>query len=178
MAENELPIPSSGGEYESETFAGLSLAGADLRDAKFIDCTFDRCALSSVKLDGAVMRAVIRNSKVEGINFFTAKRSLLNLEFENTLIRHSSFAELKMRSAKFIGCTLQNVDFADCDLTEADFSHSTFEDCVFQNTNLTRANFVTASGYQIDPTRNTVKKARFSIPDVVALLAGFGIEIE
>ncbi len=164
-------------EYEDVTFQGETAIGLDLRDRKFIGCTFERCQISSVKIDGAVLQATFSGCKIEGINFFTAKRSLLTLGFDSCLIRHSSFAELKLRAARFAGCQFQNVDFSDADLSGADSSNSTFEDCIFRNTNLTKANFVDASGYSFDPTQNKIRGARFSVPAVLGLLAPFDIEI-
>jgi fluoroquinolone resistance protein len=131
-----------------------------------------------VKIQGAVIQAAFKHSKIEGVNFFTAKKSLLSVNFESCLIRHSSFAELKLPKIKFTGCELQNVDFSDADLTSADFSNTTFVDCVFRNTNLSKADFRYASGFFIDPTQNKLKGARFSSPDVLNLLAGLEIVIE
>ena len=82
--------PIAGLEFESEEFSSETWIGADFRDAKLIDCTFDQCSLSSVKIDGVVLQARFKNSKIEGINFFTAKRALIQLSFENCLIRYSS----------------------------------------------------------------------------------------
>ena len=165
-------------EFEGLIFRGEAAIALDLRDRKFIDCVFERCQLSSVNLQGAVIQAQFEGSKIEGINFFTAKRPLLSLSFVSCLIRHSSFAELKLRNAKFSGCTLQNVDFSDADLSSADFSNTTFENCIFRNTNLMKADFQSASGYVIDPTLNKVGGAHFSLPDVLGLLAGFDIIID
>jgi len=165
-------------EFEGVTFLNETAIALDLHGRKFIDCTFERCQLSSVKIQGAVIQAEFIESKIEGINFFTAKRAMLSLSFDRCLIRHSSFAELKILKMKFIRCTLQNVDFSDADLTSADFTNSTFENCVFRNTNLTKTDFRFATGYYIDPTMNKVKGARFSSPDVLSLLAAFDIVIE
>ncbi len=181
MSEGELAPLSiflSSTEFEGVTFQGETAIGLDLNDRKFIDCTFERCQLSSVKIQDAVIQADFRNCKIEGINFFTAKRSLLSISFDSCLIRHSSFAELKLPKIKFTGCELHNVDFSDADLSSVDFSNTTFNDCVFRNTNLSRADFRTASGYYIDPMQNKVKGARFSSPEVLSLLAGFDIVIE
>ncbi|MDP2103500.1 MAG: hypothetical protein Q8K26_01100 [Candidatus Gracilibacteria bacterium] len=49
---------------------------------------------------------------------------------------------------------------------------------LFQNSNLTKVNFSGATNYYIDPTQNKLKGAKFSQPEVLSLLAGFGIEIE
>jgi fluoroquinolone resistance protein len=163
---------------EGATFSQCTLLETNCRDAKFIDCTFIGSALSSVKIEGAVLQAQFTECKIEGINFFTAKRELLSVSFERCLIRHSSFAELKLKKVQFTSCTLINVDFADADLTEADFSNSTFEDCVFRNTNLTKADFRGATGYAIDPAFNKVKGAIFNVPEVLGLLSSFDIVIE
>jgi fluoroquinolone resistance protein len=165
-------------EFEGVTFQGEAAINIDLSNRKLIDCIFERCQLSSVKIQGAVIQAAFNRSKLEGINFFTAKRPLLSLSFHECLIRHSSFAELKLHGIKITGCELQNVDFSDANLSSADFTNTTFDNCVFRNTNLTKANFQYATGYYIDPTLNKVKGARFSSPEVLNLLAGFDIVIE
>ncbi len=172
-----LPIFLTQDEFEGVTFQGEEVIGLNLMGRKFIDCTFERCQLSSVRVDGAVIQARFSNSKIEGINFFMAKRSLLSLGFDSCLIRHSSFAELKLPKVKFARCELTNVDFSDADLAGADFSNTTFRDCVFRNTNLSKADFRYASGYFIDPTQNKIRGTRFSTPEVLNLLAPFGIEI-
>ncbi len=173
-----LSIFLSDTEFEGVAFQDETAIALDLSGKKFIDCIFERCQLSSVKFQGAVIQAKFIESKIEGINFFTAKRAMLSVNFSECLIRHSSFAELKMLKVTFTRCTLQNVDFSDADLSSADFTNATFEHCVFRNTNLTKADFRFATGYYIDPILNKVKGARFSSPDVLSLLAGFDIIIE
>jgi hypothetical protein len=37
---------------------------------------------------------------------------------------------------------------------------------------------VGAINYAVDPTRNKVKKARFSLPEVVGLLQAFGVVVD
>lgn len=167
----------AGHEFESVSFIRCTFFSSDAREAKFIDCTFESSSLSSVKLDGAVVQARFVNSKIEGINFFTAKRELLSLSFERCLIRYSSFAELKLKEIQFKECTLYQIDFADADLTQADFADSTFEDCTFRNTNLAKANFRGARGYSIDPRLNKVKGAHFDLPEVLGLLDSLEIKI-
>jgi fluoroquinolone resistance protein len=167
-----------GQEFEDAEFARCIFIGSNAPEAKFIDCEFETSSLSSVKIDGAVLQAIFRNCKIEGINFFTAKREVLSLSFENCLIRYSSFAELKLKETSFTGSTMEQVDFADADLTQADFTDCSFADCTFRNTNLTKADFRRARGYQIDPRINKVKSARFDVPEVLGLLSAFEIKIE
>lgn len=178
MQADEILLPSKGADIEGQKFSAISLIGTDLRDVKLIDCQFEACALSSVRIDGATLQCAFTNCKIEGINFFTAKRSMLRLSFTNCLIRHSSFAELKLPGIDFSGSTLTNVDFADAELSKAIFQNCTFEDSTFKNTNLTKATFVGARGYAIDPTLNRIRGAKFDVPEVISLLAPFGIVIE
>ena len=48
----------------------------------------------------------------------------------------------------------------------------------FSRCDLQRADFRMAEAYAINPADNRMKGARFSFPDVVALLEGTGIQIE
>jgi fluoroquinolone resistance protein len=179
-SEEEEPISIflSDTEFEGKTFRNETAIGLDLHGKKFLDCVFEQCQLSSLKIQGAVLQAKFIESKIEGINFFTAKRELLSLGFSGCLIRHSSFAELKLHKISFARSILQNVDFSDADLTSADFTNCTIENCVFRNTNLAKADFRFSTGYCIDPTLNKVRGARFSTPDVMSLLAPFDIFVE
>jgi fluoroquinolone resistance protein len=172
----ELFFP--GCDIEAEAFSYLELDSIDLSNAKLIDCTFENCVLNSPKLHDTVLQASFVNCKIQGINFFTAKRSLLSLKFESCLLRYSSFAELSLPSISFEGCTLENVDFADAKLVSAKFIGATFSDCTFKNTDLSKADFRNARGYLIDPTLNKVSKARFDLPEAVSLLAPFNIRLD
>ena len=175
--EPETPVLKDA-NYEGETFEREAFIGVDASRAKLLECTLKSCTFSSVKVDDAVLQVHFVDSKIEGVNFFTAKHSLIELEFTNCVVRHASFASLKLKGLKFTKCELHGIDFADADLTKASFKESSFEDCVFKNTNLREADFRSARGYQIDPTLNRMSKAKFSTPEVLGLLASFGIEID
>ena len=164
-------------ELDGTTFSRCTLAGTDARGARLLDVTFEHSELSSVRIDGALLQARFVASKIEGINFFTARRELVSLSFENCLIRYCSLAELKLKELRMVGCTLQHVDLSDADLTRADLTGSTFEDCTFRNTTLTKADLRTARGYSIDPRINKVTGARFDLPEVLGLLDAFDIRV-
>jgi fluoroquinolone resistance protein len=165
-------------DIEDETFKGLELIGTNLQRAKIVDCTFEDCMLNAIDLKDTNLQARFINCKIQGINFFTAKRTFLSLNFERCLIRYSSFAELSLVSASFENCTLEHVDFADAKLVSAKFNGSTFNECVFKNTDLSKADFRDSRGYQIDPTLNRMGKARFDLPEAVSLLAPFNIRLD
>ena len=83
-----------------------------------------------------------------------------------------------MKKTIFTSCKLEEVDF-----TEADLSSSVFDNCdlsktIFENTILQKVDFRTAYNYSINPEKNNIKKAKFSLPEVMGLLNNYDIEIE
>ena len=73
-----------------------------------------------------------------------------------------------MRENHFTNTTLSGADFSDVELSGT----------LFHNCDLSKANFSTATRYDINPLTNQIKKARFSLPEAVGLLRGFDITIE
>jgi hypothetical protein len=49
---------------------------------------------------------------------------------------------------------------------------------VFDNCIIEKADFTTANNYSIDPEKNKIKNAKFSIPAVIGLLNNYDIVIE
>lgn len=83
-----------------------------------------------------------------------------------------------MKKSKIVHCNLDECYFQNTYLVGVDFSGSTFINTLFHNTDMQKANFTDASGYVIDPRVNKIKKAIFSVPDVLNLLNCFDIEIK
>jgi uncharacterized protein YjbI with pentapeptide repeats len=75
-------------------------------------------------------------------------------------------------------CDLQEVDFTQADLTLCDFDGSNLQLALFEKTNLEKANFSTANYFQIDPSTNRVKKAKFSLVGLPGLLSQFDLVIK
>ena len=75
-------------------------------------------------------------------------------------------------------CSLREVDFANADLSKADFHESNLEGAYFENTILERSDFRNALNYRFDPESNYIRGAKFSQPQVLALLAKHDIDIE
>jgi uncharacterized protein YjbI with pentapeptide repeats len=68
------------------------------------------------------------------------------------------------------------------DFTESDFSEAIFDDCdlagaLFDQTNLSKADFRSAFNFIIHPSINQIKKAKFSQNGLAGLLQGFDISI-
>ena len=70
----------------------------------------------------------------------------------------SVFENCNLSESNLYSCDLKNTEFFGCDLRKSDCRK--------------------ANGYNIDPTNNRIKGAKFSYPDVLTLLNGFGIVIE
>jgi uncharacterized protein YjbI with pentapeptide repeats len=113
-----------------------------------------------------------------GLRFDNCNSFGLSLRFENCSLNHSSFYGVKIKKTTFKKAQLQEVDF-----TESDLTSSLFEDCdlaraTFGNTILEKTDFRTAYNYSIDPERNRIKRAKFSLTQVVGLLDKYDIDIE
>lgn len=166
-------------EYEACTFLNGSCNKADLSHNEFNDCVFERCDLSMANLSKTAFRNVVfRDCKLMGLHVEQCNPFNLAFRFERCILDHSSFFQVKLKDTLFNGCQLREVDF-----TEADLSHAVLDQCDlsgahFERTILEQADLRGAYNYAIDPSANRLKKARFAVPGVLALLAPLGITIE
>ena len=192
----------SGYDYTEQTFKDLNLSHALLksnsfnecrfercifeeahfRNCRFVNCLFKNCDLSLVQIPNCSFSgARFENSKVIGINWAQAHWSDKALwdpiEFKKCSLSHSTFLGVDLNGIKMLRCEAINVDFRETDLTQADFSFTDLRDSLFLNANLSRADFRYARNYTIDPSQNTLKGAKFSLPEAMSLLYSMNIEI-
>lgn len=78
----------------------------------------------------------------------------------------------------FKNCNLTEVDFTESILSESVFSGCDFTNARFDNTTLSKADFRGAFNFSIDPEKNHLKKAKFSLATVQGLLNKYGVIIE
>ncbi len=192
----------SGTDHANAAFRGIALAGVELRDVHFADCTFDRCSLAGAVLSGCsftgctfstsdLSLANVRGSRFMDVGFVDSKvigvdwttvdlpaRLGLSVRFERSLVSQSAFVGLNLRGLRLVDSTARDADFSGADLTDAVCTGTDFLGARFGDATLVNADFRGATGYAIDPLRTKVAKARFSLPDAVALLDGLGIRIE
>jgi fluoroquinolone resistance protein len=189
MSERREALPEDGGFYEGRAFRGVDLAGGTLADAtfegctfagclfaeatlyrcSFSDCVFEDCDLSRAKLPNSrFVETRFRRCKAIGIDWTVAGASTLT-----RLPLSVSFEESAISYASFYGLALPRAAIVRCQAFECDFKGSTFA-----RTNLGHADLREARNYAIDPTANTIRKARFSLPDALVLLSAFDIEVE
>jgi uncharacterized protein YjbI with pentapeptide repeats len=114
---------------------------------------------------------------MQGLRFEACNPFLFEVSFDTCVLNLSSFYQIKGKKTKFSSCSLHEVDF-----TEADFSEATFDDCdlagaLFDQTNVSKADFRSAFNYVIHPSLNQIKKAKFSQDGLAGLLQGFDIHI-
>lgn len=164
--------------FLSCTFVGCNFTESVLYNTKFGACTFRDCNLSLPKLDGCRFQEVLfENCKIVGAEFFKCQKTLFSPRFNNCQLRYCNFADLTMKNFSFAGSKLHECHFTNTWLSGADFGDTDLSGTLFHNCDLSRADFSTATHYDIDPRTNKVKKAKFSLPEVVALLRAFDITI-
>jgi uncharacterized protein YjbI with pentapeptide repeats len=112
-----------------------------------------------------------------GLRFDTCKDFGMVLRFEDCVLNHCSFFQKKLKKTPFINTQLKGVDFTDTDLTESVFMGCDLNEAKFDHSILVKVDFTKALNYVIDPELNSIKKAKFSIPGVIGLLAKYDIDI-
>jgi uncharacterized protein YjbI with pentapeptide repeats len=190
-------------EYTGETFSGLdkpdlalsevsfyecvfeacTFREAQFKRCKFHECTFRQCDLSLIDVtDCSFIAAQFDDSQVIGVNWALAlwdKAGFLNsVAFKNCALTYSTFIGLTLHEFKIIDCVARDVDFSEAVLKEADFSGTDLSQSRFVETDLSGADLSKARNYSIDATLNTLKGAKFSLPEAMALLYSLDIVIE
>jgi len=165
--------------FENCTFEHCDFSNGIFTLSKFIDCNFSNCNLTMAKLNNCQMSNVkFKECKLLGVNFSDCADLLFAVRFEGCVLDYCSFVRKKMPKTFFIDSSIKNVDFSECDLTKALFKNTDLLNTVFNRTILKEADFLTAINYTIDPTINTIKKAKFSLQGAIGLLYKFDIVIE
>ena len=169
----------SKGEYDGCSFIQLDLSGADLMGCTFMDCRFEACNLGNAKVKGTALKSVaFVDCKLTGIHFRDCVTFLFAVSFERCKLDLSSFHKMPMKETVFRDCSLQEADLSETDLSRALFDRCDLAGALFEGTNLEKCDLRTAVNYSIDPARNRIKKARFTLAGLPGLLDRYGIDIE
>ena len=172
-------IPLAKGEYENCTFKNCNFAENDLSNFKFMDCEFIGCNLSLAKIHKTALQGIkFKDCKMLGLRFDTCADFNLSFSFDNCTLNHSSFYKIKIKKTIFKNSQLQETDFTECDVTSSVFDHCDLTNATFAFTILEKADLRTSYNYSIDPEKNRIKKARFSLQGVTGLLDKYDIEID
>lgn len=171
--------PAAKGDYENCTFHNCVFTGADLSDFVFAECEFTNCDLSLAKLHNTAFRdARFKSSKLVGLHFDDCNEFLLSASFEDCPMNLSSFCQKRWKHTLFRRCNLQETDFTGADLTSATFDECDLALAAFEGTTLENTDFRSAYNFSIDPDRNRIKYARFSLAGLPGLLHKYDLGIE
>ncbi len=113
-----------------------------------------------------------------GLDFSKCDKFLIGFNFKDSFISMSVFSYLDLNDISFNGCEIFESDFIETNLMNANFDNSDLKYSRFHKTNLSFASLENAKNYIIDPNQNNLRKASFSFPEVVGLLAAFDINIK
>ena len=168
--------------FEACQFKHCNFHAATLQKCTFIDCEFSACDLSMMQIPQTQWRGVVFEScKMLGLNWTQAHWPQVALtspvQFYQCNLSQSTFFGLSLVELVMENCVLHEVDYREAELSRANFSKSDLRHSLFMHSQLTAADFSEAVNYHIDPTFNNISKAKFSFPEVVALLQNLDIEI-
>lgn len=165
-------------DFDSCRFTACSFAGAALRRARFTDCSFEGCDFTAARFTGSRLRgASFKDCRAGGANW-AASSSLDDLTFTHCLLDQGTFAGAKLPRLTLDDCRLREADFSEADLRSAAIVRCDLARARFFGADLTGADLRGSFSYEIDAFRTKIKKARFSLPEAVALLPGLGIILE
>lgn len=180
-------------EYDQDCIEGMTFADCvfrncrvyemEIRHCAFQSCTFHDCVVlnNTYRFTDAIDNRFSHCSLV-GMAWNDVEREnnvmLPFSAFEECTLKHNLFIDFKMKKFDFSDCDLQGSTFQQCDLRESLFRRTGLKDVNFQQNNLISADFRDAADYAISLENNKLKKAKFSFPDAIRLLAATGIIVE
>ncbi|ATH07758.1 hypothetical protein BIY24_07300 [Halobacteriovorax marinus] len=165
-------------EFVECHFTVKDLSSSSFKSSKIIECHFSGVNLSNIEVTNISIRDTkFHGCKIIGVNW-SSIQTLSHVHFEECLMDMSTFQNLNLSGAKFINCSLVDVDFSESNLIKSSFYGSRLDGATFSNCNLSSADLRECRGYQIDPAITKIKKAKFSMPEALALLSAFDISIE
>jgi fluoroquinolone resistance protein len=164
-------------------FEGCSFLESSFERCKFTNCTFTACIMSAIKLTNTQLVDVqFKNCKLLSIDWTKASgfggTAAISVGFGGCILDYSSFYGLKLEGLQMTECVSHEVDFSESNLSKGNFQKTDFAGSIFQHTNLSQADFAGAFNYTIDPRSNTLKKAKFTLPEAISLLQSFDITLE
>jgi len=112
-----------------------------------------------------------------GLNFGSSDPLSFSLTLRRCLLRYVNFSPLRWRKAVVSDCDAVDSDFRGAKLVGADFTRTRFRACRFSGADLSGADFSHAEGYDLDLRTENLKKAVFTMPEALNLLAPFDLEI-
>jgi fluoroquinolone resistance protein len=167
-------------EFHDCVFFRSSFVESVFRRCRFVECLFTECDLSLVRVPESRFTSTRwEGCKVVGVNWAEAdwpKTGLANpIGFLKSALSHSTFIGLALTGIEIRDCVATDVDFREADLSHADFGGTDLSQSLFGHTDLSEADLSRAHNYEIDPSQNVLRQARFSLPEAMSLLHSMDI---
>lgn len=165
-------------EFEGCTFVKCDFSACNFIGVAFIDCTFTDCVFTGAKINHVAFRTVhFNHCLMQDINFAMCDKLIFEMHFNHCVLDFSKFYTLKIKRMEFTGCSMVAVDFMKADLTEVIFDRCDLYRALFSQTVLEKADFRTSFNYSLDPEKNKIRKAIFSLEHVKGLLDKYNIVV-
>ncbi|MFZ4672260.1 MAG: pentapeptide repeat-containing protein [Flavobacterium sp.] len=166
-------------EFENCTFRFCDFTDCTFQTVTFIDCNFFDCNFKETKINYVSLRGVwFAKCNFTAVNFAMTDQVIFEFHFKDCLLDYAKFYALKMKKMQFINCSMIAVDFMASDLTEVLFDNCNLRRAVFIDTIANKADFSTSYDYTIDPEKNKLKKAIFSMDGLKGLLEKYTIIVK
>jgi uncharacterized protein YjbI with pentapeptide repeats len=163
---------------EYKKFIDCDFSEGDLGNQKFIDCEFVNCNFTLSKMRGVSFQGVkFKSCKLLGLRFDQCSAFALSFEFDNCILDHAVFHQLRISKTKFSNCRMQEVDFTGADLTAAVFANCNLQNAIFESTKLEACDLTGAHNLQFDLDKNFVQKLKITAEQLPALLQKFKLNI-
>jgi uncharacterized protein YjbI with pentapeptide repeats len=136
-------------DYDAEVLTG-DLSGQSAPHARFLECTFQRCDLSDVKLTRArfgdtglyaVHGAGVDLAESTWLDCVVQGARLGAVQLYGAELRRVRFEACKIEFLNLRGATLLDCQFVDCQLLEPDFSEATLTQVSFEGSRLVTPEF-------------------------------------
>lgn len=168
--------------FEDCVFSRCTLLETVFASCRFVECVFEACDASLMQvLDCSFTGCRFEESKAISIDWTRAAWPKVTLPraigFFGCTIDYSTFLGLTLGGFVVKDCVAREADFREADLTGADFEGTDLAGSLFFSTNLTKADLSRARNYRIAPADNRLSGAKFSLPEVMALLEELGIDL-
>jgi fluoroquinolone resistance protein len=176
--EKHGPDLTEDGEFNGCVFKDCDFSGVSFLKTELTECTFVSCNLSNARFENAILNQVkFTQCKLLGVDFGKCSGFSFQVTFENCLLNYSLFLKNDLRKSVFKKCEFKEAGVIESNLAGVKFIECDLSNTTFENNNLEKADFTFAYNYIINPGTNRLKKARFSMPDVIGLLKHLDIEI-
>ena len=165
-------------DFENCNFYNCDFRNCTFQTVAFIDCNFFDCNFQDTKINYVSLRGVFFNRcNFTNVNFAMTDQVIFEFHFIDCLLDYAKFYALKLKKMQFINCSMIAIDFMSSDITEVLFDNCNLRRAVFIDTIANKADFSTSYDYVIDPEKNKIKKAIFSVDGLKGLLEKYDIVV-